>query len=82
MNRSATQKDVFSRVLNGEEGFTPPGMLFGLIYAWYLDNKFASHIEYKMGIARMPVSNLVPEQVKTLARRNATVKFFRETVFK
>ncbi len=82
MNRSKSQKNVFFRVLNGGEGFTPPGMLFGLIYAWYLDNKFASHIEYKMGISRMPVSNLVPEQVKTLARRNATTVFFRETVFK
>ena len=82
MNKSKSRNDILFRVLNGNEGFTPPGLLFGLVYAWYLDNKFASHIEYKMGISRMPVSNLVPEQVKTLAQRNATIDFFRETVFK
>jgi len=82
MNRSQESDAVFLRVLNGEEGFTPPGMLFGLIYAWYLDNQLASHVEYKMSIMRMPVSDLVPEQVRSLKRRKATIKFFREKVFR
>ena len=72
----------FSRVLNAEEGFTPPGLLFGLVYAWYLDNRFASHIEYKMAIARHEGANLVPEQVKTQSRRSALIDFFRENVFR
>ena len=82
MNRSKGSDALFLRVLNGSEGFTPPGMLFGLIYAWYLDNQLASHIEYKMSITRMPISYLVPEQIKSAGRRKATIKFFREKVFR
>ncbi|HFQ82072.1 MAG TPA: YvcK family protein [Desulfobacterales bacterium] len=78
---SAVNPLVFTRAVNGEEGFTPPGLLFGLTYAWYIDNRFADHIEYKMAIARAEVSDLVPEQVKTLARRRAIIDFFREVVF-
>ncbi|MFW8600849.1 gluconeogenesis factor YvcK family protein [Desulfobacterota bacterium M19] len=78
---SAVKPLVFTRVINGEDGFTPPGLLFGLTYAWYIDNRFADHIEYKMAIARAEVSDLVPEQVKTLARRRAIIDFFREVVF-
>lgn len=75
------REDVFTRVLNGDEGFTPPGLLFGLTYAWYIDNRFVSHIEYKMAVARAEVSDLVPEQLKTLNRRRALVDFFRTVVF-
>jgi len=75
------REDVFTRVLNGDEGFTPPGLLFGLTYAWYIDNRFVSHIEYKMSVAKAEVSDLVPEQVKTLNRRRALIDFFRTVVF-
>ena len=81
MVQSSKDPDHFTRTLNGEEGFTPPGLLFGLTYAWYLDNRFASHIEYKMAITRMETSDLVPEQVKTTARRRQLINFFRTTVF-
>jgi len=81
MRQSDADPDLFTRVLNGSEGFTPPGLLFGLTYAWYLDNRFAPHIEYKMAIARTPVSNMVPEQIRTLHRRQALVDFFRDCVF-
>ena len=67
--------------MNGQEGFTPPGLLFGLTYAWYLDNRFASHIEYKMSIVNVEVSDLIPEQVKIFNRRRALVDFFRTVVF-
>jgi len=79
--RPAAKGEIYTRLLNGDEGFTPPGLLFGLIYAWYIDNRFASHIEYKMAIARAEISNAVPEQIKTLKRRQATVDFFRDVVF-
>ena len=72
----------FTRLINGDEGFTPPGMLMGLNYAWYLDNRFASHVEYKMAVMKIAPSSLIPEQVKMLGRRQQMVTFFREVVFR
>jgi len=74
--------DHFTRLINGDEGFTPPGMLMGLNYAWYLDNRFASHVEYKMAVMKVEPSGLIPEQVKMLGRRRRLVSFFREVVFR
>lgn len=71
----------FTRLVNGEEGFTPPGLLFGLTYAWYLDNRFASHIEYKMAVVKIDHSYLIPEQVKMRSRREKLTDFFRKIVF-
>ncbi len=73
---------LYTRLINGIEGFTPPGMLMGLIYAWYLDNRLAAHIEYKMAITRIPGSNLVPEQMKMLDRRREMIRFLRKVVFR
>jgi hypothetical protein len=81
MIRSEPNKYLYTRLVNGEEGFTPPGLLFGLLYAWYLDNRFAAHVEYKMAVMRTDVSDLIPEQVKMLSRRKALVEFFRKFVF-
>ena len=72
----------FTRLINGDEGFTPPGMLMGLNYAWYLDNRFASHVEYKMAVMKIAPASLIPEQVKMLGRRQRLVSFFREVVFR
>lgn len=82
MRPSAGCPDSYTRLVNSEEGFTPPGLLFGLFYAWYLDNRFASHIEYKMSIIRNPVSDLIPEQIRIVDRRIGLIDFFRENVFK
>jgi len=71
----------FTRLVNGNEGFTPPGLLMGLVYAWYLDNRFASHIEYKMAVIRIDHSDLIPEQVRMKSRREKLTVFFREVVF-
>jgi len=81
MCQSSRDTAHFTRVVNGTEGFTPPGLLFGLTYAWYLDNRFAGHIEAKMAIVRAEVSDLIPEQVKNHIRRRAMIDFFREVVF-
>jgi len=78
----AGSPDHFTRLINGDEGFTPPGMLMGLNYAWYLDNRFASHVEYKMAVMKVPSSGLIPEQIKMLGRRQQLVSFFREVVFR
>lgn len=82
MHPCSSDELVYTRITNGKEGFTPPGMLFGLMYAWYLDNRFASHIEYKMSILNMSVTDLIPEQVKVFERRKAMVDFFRTVVFR
>lgn len=82
MRQAKGNPSYYTRVLNADEGFTPPGLLFGLSYAWYLDNRLAAHIEYKMAIARAEVSDLVPEQVRTRARRNEMTRFFRKVVFR
>jgi uncharacterized cofD-like protein len=82
MVRSASDEFHYTRLLNGNEEFTPPGMLFGLTYAWYLDNRFAAHVEYKMAITRTELSDLIPAQVKMLSRRLALIEFFRRVVFR
>ncbi|UCD66815.1 MAG: YvcK family protein [Deltaproteobacteria bacterium] len=81
MKRSESNTLLYTRLVNGNEGFTPPGLLFGLIYAWYLDNRLAEHVEYKMAVMRTDISDLIPEQVRVHARRRALVEFFRRSVF-
>ncbi len=81
MCRTTVNPLHFTRVVNGSEGFTPPGLLFGLTYAWYLDNRFAPHIEYKMSITAAETSDLVPEQLRISARRQGLIDFFRQRVF-
>jgi hypothetical protein len=82
MHRSQQEESVYTRVINPGEGFTPPGLFFGLFYAWYLDNRFAANIEYKMSIMRNGISDLIPEQVRIVDRRRKTVSFFRERIFR
>ena len=81
MIRSESDVLLYTRLVNGNEGFTPPGLLFGLIYAWYLDNRFAAHVEYKMAVMRTDISDLIPEQVRVFTRRKTLVEFFRRSVF-
>ncbi len=82
MRRSSGDQRLYTRVINDREGFTPPGLLFGLFYAWYLDNRFAANIEYKMSIMRNEISNLIPEQIRLVHRRVGLIRFFREHVFR
>ncbi len=82
MRPAADDHGHFTRLINGDEGFTPPGMLMGLNYAWYLDNRFASHVEYKMAVMKIAPTSLIPEQVKMLGRRQRLLSFFREVVFR
>jgi hypothetical protein len=82
MQPSQNNPNLYLRIVNGKEGFTPPGLLFGLFFAWYLDNRFSTHIEYKMAIIKHKVSKLIPEQVKIVNRREGMIHFFREKVFR
>lgn len=79
---SREQNRLYARMVNGEEGFTPPGLQFGLVFAWYLDNRFAPNIDYKMSIMKHELSYLIPEQVRIVGRREQLIRFFRETVFR
>lgn len=82
MRPAAGNPHLYTRLVNGEEGFTPPGLLFGLTYAWYLDNRHVGHIEYKMSINRMTSCGLIPEQKRVAGRRQAMIDFFRTVVFR
>jgi len=72
----------YTRLLNKSEGFTPPGLLMGLMYTWYIDNRLATHIEYKMSVMKISHTDLIPEQLKMAERRRKMVEFFKEVVFK
>lgn len=82
MHRSQQHLLLYTRVINPREGFTPPGLFFGLFYAWYLDNRFAANIEYKMSIMRNAIPDLIPEQARIVDRRRETIRFFRERIFR
>jgi len=82
MNHAAGESLHYTRLINGNEGFTPPGLLFGLMYAWYLDNRLTGHIEYKMSIMKSSISDIIPEQAKMLRLRKAMIEFFRKVVFR
>ena len=73
--------NLYTRLVNSDEGFTPPGLLMGLMYAWYLDNRLATHIEYKMSLMKINKSNLIPEQLKMSDRRQKMITFYRDIVF-
>ena len=82
MHPSPQVKGVYTRAINLTEGFTPPGLFFGLFYAWYLDNTLIPTIDYKMSIMRHERTSMLPEQTRLAGRRQNTVIFFRERVFR
>ncbi|NLZ16793.1 MAG: YvcK family protein [Desulfobulbaceae bacterium] len=82
MHPSPVESGVFTRAVNLAEGFTPPGLFFGLFYAWYLDSTLAPNIEYKMSIMRHEQAAMIPEQMRISRRRSDTIDFFREKVFR
>ncbi len=78
---STNDENHYTRLINNHEGFTPPGLLMGLTYAWYIDNRFATHIEYKMSVMKISQTDLIPEQLNMVQRRRKMIEFFKETVF-
>ena len=76
-----SDRDFFRITVNDDEGFLPPGLLFGLLYAWYLNNTYGGVMEYEMSLLRWPEERLVPYQAKERRRKDALVRFFREVVF-
>jgi len=68
-------------MLSKGEGFLPPGLLFGLTYAWYLNNAYGSMMDYEMALLRWPAKSLMPYQAKERIRKQKLVDFFRSEVF-
>ena len=73
--------DIYSITLNGNEGFLPPGLLFGLMYAWYLDNSCVPIMENEMTILHCREMQLIPHQAKEYRRKKALIDFFRDEIF-
>ncbi|HYK89200.1 MAG TPA: 2-phospho-L-lactate transferase CofD family protein [Acidobacteriota bacterium] len=72
---------IFRITINSDEGFLPPGLLFGLTYAWYLNNLYAKPMEYEMALLRQDSESLIPHQAKERIHRQALIGFFREDIF-
>jgi uncharacterized cofD-like protein len=62
-------------------GFLPSGILFGLTFAWMLDNAFVPALDFEMQMIQWPASRLLPYQVRIRAQHRELVRFFREVVF-
>jgi len=82
MVQDASNPRVFRITLNSDEGFLPSGLLFGLLYAWYLDNRYAVLMEHEMSLLRRAPDTLVPHQLEERTRKHRLISFFREIVFR
>jgi hypothetical protein len=72
----------FRMVINGNEAFTPPGLLFGLLYAWYVNNRFGGIVDYEMSLIRWKISELIPKPSMVRTRMQEQIDFFRRVVFR
>jgi uncharacterized cofD-like protein len=72
---------VFRITINNNEGFLPPGLLFGLLYVWYLNDACGGIMEYEMSLLQWLPHSLIPHQAKERVRKQALVAFFRSEVF-
>lgn len=81
MLQSPHDPRTFGITLNDDEGFLPPGLLFGLLYAWYLNNDYGEIMEYEMSLLRWPSKRLIPYQREEYARKQSLITFFRQVVF-
>jgi len=66
--------------INNNEGFLPPGLLFGLLYAWYLCGGGLT-MDYEMSLLKWSSKSLIPLHAKDRIRKEALVTFFRTEIF-
>ncbi len=71
---------VFRITIDADDGFLPPGLLFGLLYAWYLSGRGLT-MEYEMTLLRWSPKSLIPLHAKDRVRKKALVAFFRAEIF-
>lgn len=81
MIQSPLDTGTFGMTLNDQEGFLPPGLLFGLLYTWYLNNAYGEIMEYEMSLLRRSPKRLIPYQLEEHTRKQALVEFLRRVVF-
>jgi uncharacterized cofD-like protein len=77
----AANPGTYRITINLGEGFLPPGLLFGLTYAWYLNNAYGSTMDYDMALLHWPAKSLIPHQAKERVRKQDLVNFFRSEIF-
>lgn len=82
MARDSRDPLLYRMVVQAGEGFLPSGLLFGLMYAWYLDNRYVDVMEYEMSLLRWRGGTLIPHQEADRRRKEALVAFFRNTIFR
>ncbi|MBN2319329.1 MAG: YvcK family protein [Acidobacteria bacterium] len=80
LNPDPENNRIFRITINRDGGFIPPGLLFGLVYAWYLSGQGFT-MEYEMTLLRWPTKSLIPLHAKDRARKEALVTFFRQEIF-
>ena len=80
MNPDPSDDRTFRITINKDGGFIPPGLLFGLVYAWYLSGQGFT-MEYEMTLLLWPSKSLIPLHAKDRARKEALVTFFRKEIF-
>jgi hypothetical protein len=74
--------NLYCLLVNGNEAFTPPGLLFGLFYAWYVNNRFGGIMDYEISLLRWKISELIPKPSMERGRLQKRVDFFRRHVFR
>jgi len=80
MTRDREDARKYRITINNSEGFLPPGLLFGLMYAWYLCGCGLT-MDYEMSLLRWPLKSLIPLHAKDRVRKEALVTFFRTEIF-
>jgi uncharacterized cofD-like protein len=71
---------VYGISINHNEGFLPPGLLFGLMYSWYLSGKGLT-MAYEMSLLRWPLKSLIPLHAEAHIHKESLVRFFRTEIF-
>ncbi len=82
LNSSPRDPSRFRMVINGNEAFTPPGLLFGLLFTWYVNNRFGGIVDYEMSLIRWKISELIPKPSMVRTRMQEQIDFFRRVVFR
>ena len=82
LSQSEKNHNHYTMVINGTEAFTPPGLLFGLMYAWYLNNTLGGVINHEVSIMQWQISELIPKPSMERERKQKLIEFFRCVVFR
>jgi hypothetical protein len=80
MTPDPVNPQIYRITINNDGGFLPPGLLFGLLYSWYLCGSGFT-MEYEMTLLRWPLKSLIPLHVRDRIRKKALVTFIRTVIF-